>query len=116
MMIREPNANGVKSMDLETIWQQFLTHLQSQEHILDAKVQKRAGIPFLYVESKLSREELDYHIRKWSARAMRGKMLHSETIFFRASEDLSVYRHRFYVPQEKMFCCGNLCPDCVRFK
>ncbi|KZE49703.1 hypothetical protein [Rossellomorea marisflavi] len=116
MMTREPNANGVKSMDLETIWQLFLSHLQAEEQILNARVQKRAGIPFLYVESELGREELEYSIRKWSARAMRGKRLHSETIFFRAAGDLSVYRHRFYVPQEKMFCCGNLCPDCVRFK
>jgi hypothetical protein len=47
---------------------------------------------------------------------MRGKQLHCETIFVRQEEHLYVFRHRFYVPQQKMFCCGNLCPDCILYR
>ncbi|MHC8521704.1 hypothetical protein ACPJHQ_10945 [Rossellomorea sp. H39__3] len=101
MMTREPNANGVKSMDLETIWQLFLSHLQAEEQILNARVQKRAGIPFLYVESELGREELEYSIRKWSARAMRGK---------------GSTRKRFFSGQQETSLCIGTVSMCRRRK
>ncbi|BCB03234.1 hypothetical protein [Bacillus sp. KH172YL63] len=103
-------------MDLNEIWNYFLTQLQQEDDIQTAYVKRSAGIPFLYVQSSNQKKDLEHIILKWSARAMRGKRLHSDTIFFRNEGALYVYRHRFYVPQEKMFCCGNLCVDCVRLK
>jgi hypothetical protein len=103
-------------MDLTYIWDDFIDSLRDEPGITSCFAKKIAGIPFLYVETELDREDVEYLIRKRSARAMRGKRLHSHTIFFRSQSSLYVYRHRFYVPQEKMFCCGNLCVDCVRLK
>ncbi|OXS63372.1 hypothetical protein B0G93_103200 [Bacillus sp. V-88] len=103
-------------MDLNVIWDYFIEHLKEEDGIEEAQVKWSAGIPFIYIRSKKPKNDIEYCIKKWSAKAMRGKRLHSDTIFFREEESLYVYRHRFFVPQEKMFCCGNLCVDCVRLK
>ncbi|WP_201716677.1 hypothetical protein [Rossellomorea arthrocnemi] len=103
-------------MDLNVIWDFFIEHLNGEDGVEEAHVKWSAGIPFIYIRSKKAKGDIEYCIRKWSSKAMRGKRLHSDTIFFREEGSLYVYRHRFYVPQEKMFCCGNLCVDCVRLK
>ncbi len=103
-------------MDLIPIWENFLDLLRKEENVQSANVKWVAGIPFLYIESEGIKSEIEFIIKKWSAKAMRGKRLHSDTIFFRRENNVYVYRHRFFVPQEKMFCCGNLCVDCVRLK
>jgi hypothetical protein len=107
----------VINMDLEPIWQQFIKELTLNKDIESAYWRKIAGIPFLYISSpELSQLTLEAIIKKCSVTTIKGNRLHSETIFVRQDGVLFVYRHRFYVPQEKMFCCGNLCVDCTRLK
>jgi hypothetical protein len=106
----------MESMDLAVIWDKFAEYLQSFAGIEDFEMKKIAGIPFIYIEGSLSKEELEEMIKIASAKSMRGKRLHSETVYVRQKGGHYVYRHRFYVPQEKMFCCGNLCVDCIRLK
>lgn len=103
-------------MDIEAIWDIFLQTLSQFENIHRISYKKAAGIPFLYITAKegTRQEDLEEAIRISAATAMKGKRLHSETIFVRSEEQLSIFRHRFFVPQKKMFCCGNLCPDCIR--
>lgn len=105
-------------MDLEPIWQSFIMLLTQRTFIETASWKKMAGIPFLYVTltGDIPQPELEKELMHCAAIAMRGKRLHSETIFVRKEAQTYVYRHRFLVPQEKMFCCGNLCIDCTRFK
>lgn len=105
-------------MDLEPIWQQFIKKLSVNKDITSVYWRKVAGIPFLYISisPKLTQLTLESLIKKYAAAAIKGNRLHSETIFVRQDGMLLVYRHRFYVPQEKMFCCGNLCVDCIRLK
>ncbi|MGE6378255.1 hypothetical protein [Peribacillus muralis] len=106
-------------MDLEQIWHQFINQLLSNEEINQASVKKFSGIPFIYIHyHSLDNDEqlLFFIIKKAASHSMRGKQLHCETIFVRQEEHLYVFRHRFYVPQKKMFCCGNLCPDCILFR
>jgi hypothetical protein len=105
-------------VDLEPVWQFFINRLILNKHIEKAYWIKITGIPFLYIKLKreISQGILEKEILNCSALAMKGKRLHSETIFVRKDELLFVYRHRFHVPQEKMFCCGNLCADCTRLK
>ncbi|CAM3694584.1 hypothetical protein [Mesobacillus zeae] len=105
-------------MDLEIIWEKFLSSLNQEPKINNAYYKKVAGIPFLYL-SVMEGTDGDYigkAIRLHSASAMKGKQLHSETFFVRNNEGLFVYRHRFFVPLRKMFCCGNLCTDCIRLE
>jgi hypothetical protein len=105
-------------MDLEPIWQQFIKKLILSKGITSAYWRKIAGIPFLYITTapELSQLALEAIIKKCSAATIKRDRLHSETIFVRQDNLHYVYRHRFYVPQEKMFCCGNLCVDCTRLK
>lgn len=105
-------------MDIEVIWKHFLNLLTEHDSIEQASYKKSAGIPFLYIHTveHCSQEELEKAIRLSAAGAMKGKQLHSDTEFVRNESELYVFRHRFYVPQRKMFCCGNLCPDCIRLR
>ncbi|RIW27450.1 hypothetical protein D3H55_22860 [Bacillus salacetis] len=103
-------------MDLAVIWDKFAEHLQSFKAIEDYEMKKIAGIPFIYVKASCAKEEIEEIIKKSAAKSMRGKRLHSETVYVRPQANHFVYRHRFYVPQEKMFCCGNLCVDCIRLR
>ncbi|PPA72161.1 hypothetical protein [Jeotgalibacillus proteolyticus] len=104
-------------MDVDLIWKNFIDCLSQREGIDSAHWRKVAGIPFLYVSvSDAAQGSLHYEIKRCAGKAMRGKRLHAETVSVRVSGNDHVFRHRFYVPQEKMFCCGNLCPDCIRFR
>ncbi len=102
-------------MDLTLIWEQFLEEIRKVIDDVSIEYRKVAGIPFVYIRTNITQEQLEKLMKISSAKVMRGKRLHSETIFVRKSENLYVYRHRFLVPQEKMFCCGNSCADCIRF-
>ena len=105
-------------MELEPIWQLFIKQLTLNECITNVYWRKITGIPFLYITitANLNKHTLENIINNCSASVIKGKRLYSETIFVRQDELLHVYRHRFYVPQEKMYCCGNLCVDCTRLK
>ncbi|WP_421384425.1 hypothetical protein ACOJQI_07195 [Bacillus salacetis] len=103
-------------MDLAVIWDKFAEHLQSFEGIEEYQMKKIAGIPFIYIKGILTKEDMEEFIKRAAAKSMRGKRLHSETVYVRQNDSRYVYRHRFYVPQEKMFCCGNLCVDCIRLR
>jgi hypothetical protein len=108
---------GEKCMNLELIWTTFLNCLNRDQCTERAWYTKIVGIPFLYIKY-LHMSDLSYFeklIKKASSLSMRGKQLHSETIFVREDAGIFIFRHRFFVPQRKMFCCGNLCPDCIRF-
>ncbi|MRX71709.1 hypothetical protein GJU40_05910 [Bacillus lacus] len=104
-------------MDLDLVWNQFLSHLAKQNSVCSCKKIHRAGIPFLYVymnsSSGVNIKEAETVIHTSSRWAMKGLRLTYSTHFVRVDAELYVFRHRFLVPQEKMFCCGNLCEDCI---
>jgi hypothetical protein len=103
-------------VDVNDIWDIFLENLAAQPNISKVIRKKVTGIPFLYIDTSLGQNEVELIIRERSAKAMKGKRLQSMTTFVRMDNMTYVYRHRFYVPQQKMFCCGNLCDDCVRLQ
>lgn len=105
-------------MYLNQIWSQFIDHLLDNDEITQASVKKFTGIPFIYIHYHpiQNGNKLSFLIKKAASLSMRGKQLHCETIFVRQEERIYVFRHRFFVPQEKMFCCGNLCPDCILYR
>ncbi|WP_223700347.1 hypothetical protein [Sutcliffiella deserti] len=109
-------------MELQEIWSSFLTKLSQSELVESCYRKNITGIPFLYVKvNKTDVSAWDDHgfsiISACSKQAMFQKRVTVETNFVRQDATPQfVYRHRFYVPQEKMFCCGNLCPDCIRLR
>lgn len=108
-------------VELEQIWDTFLEELNKNDLVVHCFRKKVTGIPFLYVQIDSDHiydweEKGQSFIHVCSKKAMFKKKVTVETHFFRCQDNLFVYRHRFYVPQEKMFCCGNLCEDCIRLK
>ncbi|WP_209125485.1 hypothetical protein [Alkalihalobacillus sp. BA299] len=103
-------------MSLETVWKQFFELLRSHPTIISVTKKNYTNLPFLYVQSKISREEVEQTLKTVAITVMKGKRLTLEMIYVRKSETTYVYRFRFLVPSEKMFCCGNGCMDCIRFK
>jgi hypothetical protein len=107
-------------MNLENIWSIFLKSLE--ERICMTKLEKKtfSGSPFLYIDVCdpyiQDKVVVESAIKEAAAYSIKGKRLHSDTIFVRFENNQYVFRHRFYVPQEKMFCCGNLCKDCIRLR
>ncbi|WP_261133873.1 hypothetical protein [Bacillus sp. Marseille-Q3570] len=105
-------------MDLDTVWDMFMKNLLNTSKFTEVSITKRAGIPFLYLtsDSIMNRKEVEKIIERAAVASMKGKRLHFESIYVRSENQMIVYRCRFYVPQQKMFCCGNLCHDCIRFR
>lgn len=106
-------------MELDLVWDTFLQSLNREETGLSAHKKEITGIPFLYVTlhpDAAGRNQAEQTIKSCAAKAIKGKRLRVVMEYVREENDLLVYRFRFLVPQEKMFCCGNLCPDCIRFK
>ncbi|QFT88749.1 hypothetical protein FIU87_08840 [Bacillus sp. THAF10] len=108
-------------MELDAIWNSFLEELQKNELVQNCYRKNVTGIPFLYVtvmeeHNEIWEEKGRSFIHVCAKKAMFKKKVTAETHFFRKHHSLFVYRHRFFVPQEKMFCCGNLCEDCIRLR
>ncbi|WP_083270676.1 hypothetical protein [Bacillus marinisedimentorum] len=105
---------------LEGIWETFMDALAHSQAVSDCEVKKVAGIPFLFVRPASqagARGVLENVMTAAAARSMKGKQLNAESHFVRMTPSgYYVYRFRFLVPQRKMFCCGNGCTDCIRFK
>lgn len=107
----------MRRMDLDVIWLGFLRYLEQSPSISEAKRMTYAGIPFLYLtvnQENVPQSELEREISICAAKVMKGRQLHSKTQFVRKESPLYVFKHRFLVPQRKMFCCGNECSDCIR--
>ncbi|MBS2968850.1 hypothetical protein J9317_08775 [Metabacillus sp. KIGAM252] len=101
--------------ELDLIWKDFLDNLSAAPSLSSVRKTVITGIPFLYITADfpLSMESLSSLIDQSAKKAMLYKKVTCKTVFVRNEGHNWVYRHRFYVPQEKMFCCGNLCPDCI---
>jgi hypothetical protein len=77
-----------------------------------------SGIPFIYLQpsSSITEIEIEELLKQAAIKVMNGKRLTYEITFVRKHSHSYVYRIRFKVPQEKLFCCGNRCSNCIRFK
>ncbi|MCA0969394.1 hypothetical protein LCM20_02165 [Halobacillus litoralis] len=103
--------------DHETAFETFDTELHQSTLLQQYQLKKVAGLPFVYLwpSPSVDRRMLEDMLKLCAAKAMKGKRLTLEMSYVRKSQAFYVYRVRFLVPQRKMFCCGNLCDDCIRF-
>ncbi|MCA0983597.1 hypothetical protein LCL89_05950 [Halobacillus yeomjeoni] len=103
--------------DHERAFEIFETQLTRHSDLASVVFKTFTGLPFVYIEPKpeVTRTEVEDILKVCAAKAMRGKRLTLAMSFVRKNQASYVYRVRFLVPQRKMFCCGNLCDDCIRF-
>lgn len=80
----------------------------------DVEYRYYAGVPFLYLRvPEKAPSSLSSSIRRAALPLIRNTDLTFECCYVRSAGDRWVYRFRFRVPDEKSFCCGNHCPDCI---
>lgn len=97
---------------LASFYRQFEECLRSEGIIVQSEWRMYAGQRFFYVNSKLPVHSLTQLLLETGERLSIGTILKPECIYVRSSDPWHVYRFRFRVPDEKQFCCGNLCEDC----
>ncbi|SEM71546.1 hypothetical protein [Lihuaxuella thermophila] len=74
-----------------------------------------AGVSFLYVklQAPSSQQDFENFLHKEAERFITGTSWFYEFEYIRSSQAGLIYRFRFRVPEEKSFCCGNECPNCI---
>jgi hypothetical protein len=103
-------------MDLTIIWGKFISILEKDSYILEIERKVYSGFPFLYISTFIEQKKLDDILFLSAAKVMKGKRLQADILFVREQDGVFVYRMRFYVPNEKLVCCGRGCRDCIRFR
>ncbi|EGK11987.1 hypothetical protein [Kroppenstedtia eburnea] len=80
----------------------------------DVEVHIYAGVPFLYLcAPKETLPRLTSSIRRAALPPIRNHELTFECRYVRRCKNRWVFRFRFRVPDQKSFCCGNRCSDCI---
>lgn len=97
---------------LELVYQRYHETVTHLSEIAALEWREYAGQRFLYVSSPLPMESLTHLLLEAGERVISGTKLQVELLHVRSLEALHVFRFRFLVPNEKQFCCGNLCEDC----
>ncbi|MCP8616630.1 hypothetical protein [Salirhabdus salicampi] len=102
---------------MEEVWNIFLQTLRNNNEICSVERKMYVGQYFVYItcNSSLSIQQLNESIQQAAAKAMKGKRLTLSIRYVRKHKAFHIYTVRFFVPLRKMFCCGNLCHDCIRF-
>ncbi len=98
---------------LDTLYDRFLADVSGQTVVTQAVWRTFAGQRFLYVHTPLSAGEAARLLDERARSLVDGTRLRVQCVYVRSEGSLHVYRFRFLVPDEKMFCCGNRCADCV---
>ncbi|OYD08913.1 hypothetical protein [Paludifilum halophilum] len=100
---------------LERMRDRLIRRLISAETCLKVTSRTYAGVPFLYILPGKSQDEkkISQSIRRTAAHLTRHTELSWECSYVRTSGEELVYRFRFLYPDQKSFCCGNQCSDCV---
>jgi hypothetical protein len=101
-----------KKAVLEHYYQRFEAELCMQSEFSQIVWREFAGQRFIYVNSPLPASHLAIKLLEAGTISTQGTKLKVECIYVRSLEHLHVFRFRFLVPNEKQFCCGNLCVDC----
>ncbi|WP_337193880.1 hypothetical protein [Pontibacillus yanchengensis] len=105
--------------ELEQAWDTFICYMSEHPKIANCYYKQVTGIPFIYIKGEsqaIKRSDIEEVLKEAAAKAMKAKRLTLSMYHVRESEAFYVYRVRFLVPQQKMFCCGNICDDCIRFQ
>ncbi|MFC4076917.1 hypothetical protein [Salinithrix halophila] len=99
----------------ETLDEHFLRQLILGEGCREAFLRNYAGVQFLYIlpATAVNHKEIRCLIDEKATDLTRNSARFHECQYVRQSRGWLVFRFRFRFPDEKSFCCGNQCIDCV---
>ncbi|MBA4492916.1 hypothetical protein ACFO25_08495 [Paenactinomyces guangxiensis] len=95
----------------------FVKKLNSSSNRPHDKLSLRqyAGVSFLYVQMgpSASRRDLESFLQREAECFIRGTEWIYQFAYIRTSAAGLIYRFQLRVPDEKSFCCGNQCVNCI---
>lgn len=97
---------------IEQYYQLYYAHLLIQSEFTHASWREFAGKRFLYVSSPLPLDYVVSRVLEAGDTCTASTKLRVECVYVRSKDQQHVFLFRFLVPNEKQFCCGNLCEDC----
>lgn len=98
---------------IDALYSRLAAQLKSHTGIGRVDWREYAGQRFLYITGSLAANELLAVIQQTGEHLASGTRLRVQCNHVRSDARHEVFRFRFLVPEEKMFCCGNQCTDCV---
>ncbi|USG63689.1 hypothetical protein NDK47_16065 [Brevibacillus ruminantium] len=101
---------------LDQLYQRLMEELFADGFVAAASWREYAGRRFLYVRSPLTSAQLSTCLTAAGERITAGTVIQPECIYVRTTGEDQVFRFRFVIPEDKKFCCGNLCEDCFLFR
>jgi len=104
---------------LDDIWEQFLLCISSNAEVKEASNKLICGVIFLYIQPLVPQKSEAFikNIVLTCSKQYTSQYKYIYRIeFVRSEQHILIFRHRFYVPNQKMFCCGNECVNCTRFR
>ncbi|PGL69780.1 hypothetical protein [Bacillus sp. AFS055030] len=103
---------------LEDVWEQFFKCIIKDKQINHFSTKQVCGVYFLYIQSECQQteESIKKLLIECSKTITEQFKLIYRIEFIRNENNHFVFKHRFYVPNKKMFCCGNNCANCTRFR
>jgi hypothetical protein len=97
---------------LDSYYERFHQSLLQADTVAETSWRIHAGHRFYYVNCPLPAHQVAKLLLEAGESVAAGTKLKVECIYVRSHGEEHVFRFRFLVPDEKQFCCGNLCEDC----
>lgn len=100
---------------LEKLTAQLVIRLLSANVTEDVTKNTFVGMTFLYITpvNGTGEKEIRSLIAQTADSLTLNRNIYYDCFYVRQKERQFVYRFRFRYPDEKSFCCGNRCPDCI---
>jgi len=103
---------------LEAIWESFFQCMKNNKLINLIEQKKISGSYFIYIKESIESKSIiqyESQLKDCANQIISIYKVSYHVNFVRKEKNIIIFRHRFLVPQTKMFCCGNQCIDCIRF-
>ncbi len=101
---------------MESLYSKLVEELGAAEQCTTVSRRIHAGITFLSILPKdgITKQEIEQLIRGAASRLVDRTDLSYDNHYVRTTgQGIIVFRFRFRVPNEKSFCCGNQCVNCI---
>ncbi len=101
---------------MESLYSRFIEKLKETDQCIEISRRIHAGITFLSIQPKegTTHQKIEQLIREIASQVIGQRSLYYDLHYVRTtSKGKMIFRFRFRVPNEKSFCCGNQCVNCI---
>lgn len=101
---------------MESLYLKLIGELNTTDQCIEISRRIHAGITFLSILPKegATHQEIEQLIGGFASQLVDQTELYYDIHYVRTtSKGRMIFRFRFRVPNEKSFCCGNQCVNCI---